>query len=332
MALASLFMLGSCTGDQAMPPFELPEELGDQKMGDGTWDNPMAAYMAALGRIPTDENGEKMRYCWVSGYIVGWIDTSISFSDIALSATFNGDATLNSNIMIASRPDETDPTKIATVQLWDAARTALNLQDNDNIGKLVSIYGLVGKAYCGQNGVREVSIFNWGDEGIEPDPLLITEFDLKRDTAGFTFEQISCSDPDFTIWTHSSSYGIVATGYTGSTRVASEAIAISPMINLENRVSAAVNIHQAANYFSGQSTFLSMCETLVRAEGETEWTTLTLPTAPSGNSFTYVDSGDIDLSEFVGKKIQLGFLYTSTTTLAGTWEIDKITVTGEKSE
>ena len=332
-ALASM-MLTACTGDQAMPPLELPEELGDQAIGNGTWDNPMAAYMAALGRIPTNEYGEMTRQCWVTGYIVGWVNTDISFTEIELSATFSVPATVSTNIMIASRSDETDPTKIATVQLPSGdLRKALNLVDNpDNLGELVTIYGTVGRAYCGQNGVREVSAFKWGDKGIEPDPYLIEELNPMVDITGFTFEQTYTSDPGYTTWNQDTKYGLVAKAYNGTSNVETDATAITPFINLRGRKTAEVNIHQAANYFGGVEGFNEMCTTMVREEGATEWTVLTLPNPPSGNSWTYGDSGKIDISEYVGKKVQFGFRYTSTMSVAGTWEIDRITVTGEKSE
>lgn len=334
LAAVASMMLTACTGDQAMPPYLLPEELGEQSMGNGSWDDPMAAYMAALGRIPTNEYGEKTRQCWVAGYIVGWVNTDISFTDIELSADFTVPASIKTNIIIASKPDETDPTKCATVQLPSGdIRNALNLGDNPGkLGELVTIYGTVGRTYCGQYGVRDLSAFNWGDKGIEPDPYLIVELNPMKDITGFTFEQTYTSDPGYTTWYQDTKYGLVAKAYNGSSNVESDATAITPLVDLRGRKSAAVNIHQAANYFGGEEGFAQMCSTMVREEGSTEWTVLTLPTLPSGNSWTFGDSGNVDLTQFVGKKVQFGFRYTSTMTVAGTWEIDRITVTGEKSE
>lgn len=74
---------------------------------------------------------------------------------------------------------------------------------------------------------------------------------------------------------------------------------------------------------------LSMIAAAVRVEGG-EWIELTDINFPEGTSFSYVDSGVIDLTPYVGKKVQLGFNYTSTSTIAGTLEIDGIKVTGEK--
>ena len=51
-----------------------------------------------------------------------------------------------------------------------------------------------------------------------------------------------------------------------------------------------------------------------------------------GNSWTFMDAGTVDLSSYAGKKIEIGFHYTSSAAanLAGTWEIDAVRVTGEK--
>ena len=45
-----------------------------------------------------------------------------------------------------------------------------------------------------------------------------------------------------------------------------------------------------------------------------------------------MDAGTVDLSSYAGKKIEIGFHYTSSAAanLAGTWEIDAVRVTGEK--
>lgn len=42
--------------------------------------------------------------------------------------------------------------------------------------------------------------------------------------------------------------------------------------------------------------------------------------------FKFVDSGEISLSSYDGKKIQIAFKYKSTEEKAGTWEIDEFKV------
>ncbi|MDE6803242.1 MAG: hypothetical protein K2J29_01225, partial [Muribaculaceae bacterium] len=80
-------------------------------------------------------------------------------------------------------------------------------------------------------------------------------------------------------------------------------------------------------YFDNSGNFLEMTRTVVREVGG-EWVEVDLPYAPIGNSWTFSDSGYGVLDNMAGKKIEIGFNYTSTNAMSGTWEIDKVTVTG----
>ena len=55
-----------------------------------------------------------------------------------------------------------------------------------------------------------------------------------------------------------------------------------------------------------------------------EWTAVTIPNNPAGTSYDYVNSGDIDLTAFVGAKLQFAFKYVSTTEISPTWQIRKV--------
>lgn len=336
MALACA--LTSCTGDQALPPVNKPAEMGDAVLGNGLWNSPMSAYQVSLGSIPTDEFGLNRIENWVTGYIVGWVNVDVSNTNIELGADFTVPAQAATNLLIASRPDEKNPLNVASVQLPSGAvRNALNLQDHpENLYQQVTIYGEVGRKYCGAYGVRSVSDYNWGDQGKEPDPNMVLpsgarEFwtaDLLKDMQGFTFDQGSPSQAGFETWKHSTSYGLVATGGRSGSAVTTEAMAISPVIDLTDYTQPRMMIHQAGNYFNGQAGFLNMCSVLVRLSGTTDWKPVVMPYAPSGSSWTFSNSGYVVLDDFAGQKIEIGFRYTSTADFSGTWEIDKVTIAG----
>ena len=342
MGALAMLSFTACTGDQALPPINKPEALGDANLGNGDWDSPMAAYQAALGTVPHDEFGYDKSEAWVTGYIVGWVNVDISNSNLALAADFTVPAKVNTNIMIASNPDEKDPANIATVQLPSGdVRKALNLQDHpENLGELVTVYGTVGIKYCGQYGVRSVSDYVWGDEGKEPDPNMVLpagsrEFfsvDLTKGMEGFTFNQGTPSQANFETWKYSEKYGLVATGGKAPGAVVTDAMAISPEIDLTNYTQIRLMVHQAANYFTNSANFLQMTSTLVREVGATEWQQLEVPYPPAGNSWTFGNSGYMILDDYAGKKVEIGFRYTSTSALSGTWEIDKVTVAGVYSK
>ncbi len=43
-------------------------------------------------------------------------------------------------------------------------------------------------------------------------------------------------------------------------------------------------------------------------------------------SWNFANSGDIDLAAFIGKKVEIGFHYTSTASKAGTWQIRNVLI------
>ena len=68
----------------------------------------------------------------------------------------------------------------------------------------------------------------------------------------------------------------------------------------------------------------------MREQGSSAWAALTIPTWPEAGSWTFVNSGDIDLSAYAGKKIEVGFKYASDASGADTWEIKNFKVNGSK--
>ena len=57
---------------------------------------------------------------------------------------------------------------------------------------------------------------------------------------------------------------------------------------------------------------------------------MTVVTWPEAGAWTFANSGEIDLSAFDGKKIQVAFKYASTDSGADTWEIKNLKVNGVK--
>ncbi len=126
------------------------------------------------------------------------------------------------------------------------------------------------------------------------------------------------------IWTTGRTYA-KGTAYIGGTRTASEAWLNSPYFDLTAVTASSVTatFEHVSRYFDFVPA--TYCTLWARVEGGT-WEQLTIPTYSSGNDWTFVSAGSIDLSAYIGKKVQLGFKYTSTTTTAGTWEIKNFSV------
>ncbi|NQV03269.1 MAG: T9SS type A sorting domain-containing protein, partial [Bacteroidia bacterium] len=58
-----------------------------------------------------------------------------------------------------------------------------------------------------------------------------------------------------------------------------------------------------------------------------EWVDLSATLSPGGWSWT--PSGVVDVSGIIGNSVYVGFMYTSTSSDAKTWEMDEILITGE---
>lgn len=126
------------------------------------------------------------------------------------------------------------------------------------------------------------------------------------------------------VWNISSRYGAVGSGYVNNTRYdVTNALFISPEIDLASLTQAWVYFEHYVYMGGSLDLARNMQKLLVRKVGETNWTPLNIPRY----SITeYVNSGDIDLSAYVGHKIQLAFAYNSTTSEAPNWEIKNFVV------
>jgi hypothetical protein len=146
---------------------------------------------------------------------------------------------------------------------------------------------------------------------------------------GWEFENVTLDENLTYVWSwksYNDAYYLNASGYNKQA-YASEAYAISPVIDMTNYKNCTVSFDHAAKF---QTTLRDLCGLYVREEGAEGWEDeLTIPTWPDAGSWTFANSGDIDLSAYDGKKIQLAFLYGSTSEGSDTWEIKNFVVDGE---
>ena len=128
------------------------------------------------------------------------------------------------------------------------------------------------------------------------------------------------------VWKYDSHKYAIATAYVSSTREnhASDCWLVSPEIDLTSQSAAFLSFDQALNFFSNLETAKSETSVNIREVGTTEWTRLTVPAYPASMSWDFANSGDIDLAAYIGKKVEIGFRYTSTDAKAGTWEIKNV--------
>lgn len=164
--------------------------------------------------------------------------------------------------------------------------------------------------------------------------IFSTEFDGGA-TDGFTFSNVSMNGLSY-VWTCDASYGYLkASAYAGGACHAAESWAVSPAINLSDCTKATLTFRHAINQIGDTDLMTDMmtvwvCTDYAGDAATASWTQLTVPTYPSGTSWTFVGSDNIDLADFCGKdKVYIGFKYISTDQNAGSWEVDAFKIVGD---
>lgn len=163
------------------------------------------------------------------------------------------------------------------------------------------------------------------------DPTVIFKW-AKGGEEVFTFEQVSGTVQP---WSYDSRYGLKGSAYENGIN-ACEAIAASPVIDLEGKKEITLNFRNAFNNYKVNNNMIDVADfpgkyafIMVKEEGANDWTELCEPTAPAEFSWNFYDNDVISLDAYKDKRIQFGFKYVSTEDCAGTWEVDNIRVNGK---
>lgn len=302
--------------------------------GDGTKEKP---YSIDYARTVTADVTTPV---WVEGYVVGYIpDKSWS------GAVFGNEATAGStnyengtNVILSQVPaGSATADNSVPVQLQGNARNLLGISKNPSVfGKKVKVLGTLEKFY-GVRGIKAVNECEVGDGGGEtpepPTPGASVYEGLVENANDWTFDNVTVPEAASTygIWQWDTRYAtnqyLKASAFISNTAYESLSYAVSPLIDLTGYKSASVNFDHAARF---QTTLRELCGLVVREEGASTWTALTIPTWPEAGAWTFANSGDIDLSAYAGKKIRIGFKYASSTSGADTWEVKNVKVAGSK--
>lgn len=314
--------------------------LTDYVLGEGGGDNPGTDPGVGTGTgteaDPYNVIAAKAAYdggatgttAWVEGYIVGTV-TDKSYD----SAVIGSAGASNTNIIIAATAAETNAANCLPIQLpIGEIRNALSLQQHpENLGKKVMLNGTIDK-YFGIAGLKTVTAYKLEDGGSVTPPAgeaiytALNPADSEL-TTGWTIDNVNLGGLD-QVWSWKVYNGqgyLNGSGYKNGA-VEAEAYAVSPVIDLTSATKPSLTFEHAAKF---QTTLKELCGVYARVEGTAAWTRLTIPTWPDAGAWTFVSSGNVDLSAFAGKKIQIAFKYGSSTAGADTWEIRNLKVLGE---
>ena len=156
----------------------------------------------------------------------------------------------------------------------------------------------------------------------------IFSIDFTKGQGDFTVENKKGPEA---VWKQSTSYGMVATAYIDKQSLESESWLVSPVIDLSSQTKAFLSFDHACNFFTDIATAATEAVVKVRTEGG-EWKALEGVKYPENLGWSFVNSGSVDITAYTGKKIQVAFVYSSTTTKAGTWEVKNLTITTKEPE
>lgn len=142
---------------------------------------------------------------------------------------------------------------------------------------------------------------------------------------GVTETTVKAPGSSSKVWNRSTQYGWVANSFIGGTRYESDATLYTEEIDLAATTNAYMQFEHAVNFLPGKCadylTVSVVCDGVDTPIND-------LVTWPAGNSWSFIKSGIIDLSVYAGKKVRIGFRYTSTTSTCGAWEIKSIELRG----
>lgn len=308
--------------------------------GDGTEASP---YSASQVNAMTTATGTNLQVgAWVTGYIVGFVDTGIKSYATDESSKFTAPATVATNLLLANTPDEKDWNKCISVNLPSKTdyRTQLNLMDNPgNLGKLLTIQGTITR-YVGISGVKEPTAFTLeeggGDTPTPPEPSGSTIYEsLSSDATGWNMNEAQSPEGLERVWMWDASYNYLkGTAFKGQIYVA-DVTCESPEIDLtgvsdpELTFEYVVNNYKKNNAMIDVTDFKGYAYVMIRESGTASWSLLSEVKAEAFQWKPW-SNGSYSLKNYAGKKVQIGFRYVSTAEVAGTWEVKNLKITGSK--
>lgn len=263
---------------------------------------------------------------WITGYIVGYLWTGTSSTNYIIGSDTCTQAT---NLLIADSSKVEYFARTIPVQLPSGVvRDGLNLPANKSlIGHKVTMYGAL-TSYFSVPGLKTVTYYkldNGTSGGTKPVVPIYSETFASNSQGRFTINNVNLPAGVSAIWTTTSSYGMKGTAFVSNVNYASESWLISPEVDLSKETSAKLRFDHAINFVT-VANMKSEMAVLISVDNGVNWSSLTVPTYPTGTNWTFVNSGEIDLSQYLGQKIKIAFKYSSTSTKAGTWEVKNVLI------
>ena len=206
-----------------------------------------------------------------------------------------------------------------------------------------AVYGTDGAAKAGQFNFSSVTAYtaadlesgggeSGGEGGETPNPdenVTLYSGTFGTNQGAFTIDNKVLPEGATYVWAFASGYGMKASAYISGAAHASESWLVSPKFDCTNATALTLSFSEAANKFNSAENVSAYTFVKVKEVGTDTWTDLTLSARAGGTNWNFTDGITADLSAYVGKKMQIAFVYTSTAELAGTWEVKNFELKGK---
>lgn len=118
----------------------------------------------------------------------------------------------------------------------------------------------------------------------------------------------------------------VMSGFASGSNNVNEDWLISPEIDLSS-VDGAIMTFQTASRFTGNPLEIKIStDYTTENPNAATWTNLSATLDTNTAAYVWTNSGNIDISSFVGGNVRIAFRYTSTSSASTTWEVDNILI------
>lgn len=288
----------------------------DRCGGDGTRENPFTA-----NDVITMGANDGSTFYWVKDYVVGYVNEDYEY-------VFSTENSVNTNIVLSSNIDAETSEECIPIQLpAGAIRNGLNLSSHpENYRQEVLLYGTLEK-YFQVAGVKNVTYAEINGHSYGEEPVGEAIFSEPFDSGQGDFQIVNVDLGGLTyVWEFSSQYSCMkASAYSGHA-YQTESWLISPAINLSEVATAKLSFSHACKYETNPTEEMTVWLTsdFTGDVATTEWEQIEI--AEYGSNFNFVNSGSIDLSDYVGGNVYVAFKYVSSSSNAATWEVRNVVI------
>ena len=166
-------------------------------------------------------------------------------------------------------------------------------------------------------------------EGEDPQPgeeFVALDESFAAGPGSFSIENKNLPSELTYIWSNDDRYSCMkASAYLNNTNYATEGWLVSSEIDLTTATTATLSFEHAINH-NKEGNMSDNHIVAVSVDNGSSWTPLSGVSYPESNSWTFISSGNVDLSAYAGQKIKLAFQYKSSSTSASTWEVKNVKI------